>query len=97
VIVFQKEKMVSKVGIHDFLRNETGQSRINLYLFPLVVKYNRYNTAIQTLQRVGRGKAGGEWVWQLVWGKYLEETQGGHGLAGVFSGGKTIGVQPQSS
>jgi hypothetical protein len=48
-------------------------------------------TAIQTLQRVGRGKAGGEWVWQLVWGKYLEETQGGHGLAGVFSGGKTIG------
>jgi len=31
-------------------------------------------SAIQTLQRVGRGKEGGEWVWQLVWGKYLEET-----------------------
>jgi len=53
--------------------------------------------AIQTLQRVGRGKEGGEWVWQLVLGKYLEETQGGHDLAGLFSGGKTIGVQPQSS
>ncbi|MCJ7641243.1 MAG: hypothetical protein MUO29_05025, partial [Desulfobacterales bacterium] len=51
---------------------------------------------IQTLQGVGRGKGGGEWVRRLVWGKYLDEAQGGHDLAGVFSGGKTIGVQPNA-
>ena len=55
------------------------------------------DTAIQTLQRVGRGKEGSEWVRRLVWVKYLDEAQGGHDLAGLFSGAKTIGVQPQSS
>ena len=54
-------------------------------------------TAIQTLQRVGRGKEGSEWVRRFVWGKYLEEAQGGHDLSGLFSGGKTIGVRPQSN
>ena len=53
--------------------------------------------SIQTLQRVGRGKEGSEWVRRLVWVKYLDEAQGGHDLAGLFSGAKTIGVQPQSS
>jgi len=53
--------------------------------------------AIQTLQGVGRGKEGSEWVRQLVWGKYLDEAQGGHDLARLFSGGKTIEVRPQSN
>ena len=51
--------------------------------------------AIQTLQRVGKGKEGGKCVRRLVLGKYLEETQGGNDLAGLFFGGKTIGIQPQ--
>ena len=51
--------------------------------------------AIQTLQRVGKGKEGGECVRRLGWGKYLEEPQGGNDLAGLFFRGKTIGVQPQ--
>jgi hypothetical protein len=61
------------------------------------VKVKLVPVAIQTLQRVGGGKEDGEYGRRLVWGRYLEETQGGHELAGLFSGGKTIGVQPQSS
>jgi len=61
------------------------------------VKQKMGTFAIQTLQRVGRGKEGSERVRRLVWVKYLDEAQGGHDLAGLFSGGKTIGVQPQSS
>jgi hypothetical protein len=60
------------------------------------VKKNLPETAIQTLQRVGRGEEGGKYVRRLVWGKYLDEAQGGNGLAGLFFGGKAIGIQPQS-
>jgi hypothetical protein len=69
---------------------------VTLLNYPLRnVKKNHYSTAIQTLQRVGKGKEGGECVRRLGWGKYLEEPQGGNDLVGLFSRGKTIGVQPQ--
>jgi hypothetical protein len=38
----------------------------------------------------------GEYVRRLVWGKYLEETQGGNDLAGLCFRDKTIGGEPQS-
>jgi len=41
-------------------------------------------TAIQTLQRVGKGKKGGECVRRLGRVKYLEGTQGGNDLAGLL-------------
>jgi len=70
---------------------------LKILQFFLFVKKRFRRFAIQTLGRVGRGKEGSEWVRRLVLGKYLEEAQADNDLAGLFSGGKTIGGQPQSS
>jgi hypothetical protein len=33
----------------------------------------------------------------LVWEKYFEDTEEGDGLRGLFPGGRTIDIQPQST